>query len=276
MSGVGLGDHIASLPVITELRKRWELVVYSHSLAGPLYERLGIEWHDESEIHFDWKGIHKPEYGKCFSMRNWSQEEQVMTHGNPVTRFVDLFASHFGMKAPSHFNYKAFLAPQSDKHSGRVCFFPRASVAAYMAWNHRSIPNEIEIRDELSKHYTVDMLGTPNGAYCGSIQEIIDTVWQSEGALTCDTGLAHIAFALGVPTMAVFGMSEPETIYGQYEDYTGGKKLYKMLKGCDGPCYGCSEKGITIDGKCLDRADCMADINAEDLVYEFNHFIRSN
>jgi len=86
--------------------------------------------------------------------------------------------------------------------------------------------------------------------HLGPLEHYMAFLTQLDVLLTCDTGAMHIAGALGVPTLAVFGMTEGSKRTGYYPSVT-------YLNG-QADCSPCER--ITHDPPC-DHEFCMAIAN---------------
>ena len=67
-----------------------------------------------------------------------------------------------------------------------------------------------------------------------SIEELPDVVSTCAAVLTNDSGLMHLSAAVGTPTLAIYGMTDPEITW-VYGDHTSHRIIRRA--GCK-PCYG--------------------------------------
>lgn len=275
----GLGDHIQSLPVIAELLKLgYTITVYANPFYKDLYERMGIEFHSHEELCFGWNEIYGDKYGAIYSLLEWSIDDDAATGGNSVTDRVSLFASWFGIKRPTSFDFRPYFQAVENKRmkdAEYIVFAPESGSTL------RTLKNGNEIYSQLRKsHSFIYHLGQQSGrTVVQTLDELVEIIFNAKGVLSTDSGVLHLALSLGVSTYGVFGMSDENIICEPYDYYVSGKKkfehFYPELKACECPCSSRIEKGRTPD-KCQVNADCLSTIKPLSLVENFNHFIRSN
>jgi ADP-heptose:LPS heptosyltransferase len=104
-------------------------------------------------------------------------------------------------------------------------------------------------------------LGAPHLAAIGkwSLSEVGRILAGSAGYLGNDTGLAHLAEAVGVPSTVVFGPTVPEMGFGPWraESKTVGKKLW---------CRPCGKDGRSCYRKNENRFLCMSSLEADEVL----------
>jgi heptosyltransferase I len=89
-----------------------------------------------------------------------------------------------------------------------------------------------------------------------SLSQIAGILRKSAGAICVDTGLAHISAALDVPTLTLYGPTDPSLIGA-----TGGNAGHVVVSGYQcAPCYQRQCKVGTYTG---DQAQCMKNLQAE-------------
>jgi len=88
------------------------------------------------------------------------------------------------------------------------------------------------------------------------LSEIAGLLVNSAGAVCVDTGLAHIAAALEVPTVTLYGATDPKLIAA-----TGNRAQHLLAS--DYPCSPCYKRRCETSGYTGAQAQCMKTINAE-------------
>ncbi|MFA5493684.1 MAG: lipopolysaccharide heptosyltransferase I [Porticoccaceae bacterium] len=83
-----------------------------------------------------------------------------------------------------------------------------------------------------------------------SLSEVAGTMVGSEGAICMDTGLAHVAAALDVPTVTLYGPTDPALIGA-----TGGRSRHILADGF--PCIPCYRRECNIPGYRGPQAQCL-------------------
>lgn len=284
--GVGLGDHIQSLPVIYDLIARgFELTVIASGFYRSLYERAGCKFFDESQKLFMRDLL--PRYGQVYGMIEWSIDDDNATLGNSTTDRVSLFASWFDLKRPNSFDYPSALGAKTDdamRDLDLVIFAPQSSSI------YRQFPREEYLYHRLKKTYP-ELLwlgshrrqGERHIADFGTLTELVAN---ATAVLATDNGIMHMASALGTPVFAVFGGTDESIVCEPYDLYNpadAAKRRYIRANpkhaDCHYPCSFSESRGFHVDGKCKEFADCMMDIDTEYLLSSFNNFystIRSN
>jgi hypothetical protein len=134
------------------------------------------------------------------------------------------------------------LRMQIPRHD--VVFHPGAS------WDNKKwpLPNSTELVKRLSVDFRLVVLGLPDellplrSAFSpddlgiefmtGSIEEAVTTIAQSRLAITMDSGAMHIAAALDVPTISLFGPTNPQIL----PEGTGIAPMYQEKLACQ-PCW---------------------------------------
>lgn len=89
-----------------------------------------------------------------------------------------------------------------------------------------------------------------------SLSEIAHVLVRSAGAVCVDTGLAHVAAALDVPTVTVYGATDPYLIGA-----TGGRSHHLIATGY--ACIPCYKKRCETATYVGNQAQCMKTISAE-------------
>jgi hypothetical protein len=279
-NGAGLGDHIASLPVIYELSRRgYKITIYTSRSWFPLYEGLGIVCREAGDIYMGWADEHLSEFETIYSLFEWSLDNEAATHGNPNTDRTSLFASFFGIERPAEFNYRyalsAFPTPQDY-----IVYAPHAIEPEGM---YRGYPYALQLGLLLADAHKTKWLAGYESNYtvkCNSLQEIVDLVRGAKACLTVDNGIMHLAMALGVPCFALFGKTDEHTITEPYRFYNP-HALRAVLRrrpvdaSCVRPCNGFPEKGFRQNNKCMTGAECMEEFSSQEILDSFAAFMES-
>ncbi|KJS05375.1 MAG: hypothetical protein VR73_12255 [Gammaproteobacteria bacterium BRH_c0] len=88
------------------------------------------------------------------------------------------------------------------------------------------------------------------------LSEIAGMLMGSSGAICMDTGLAHVAAALDVPTVTLYGPTDPRLIGA-----TGGRSRHVVAEGF--PCIPCYRRECSIPGYRGPQAQCLAAIGVD-------------
>lgn len=81
-----------------------------------------------------------------------------------------------------------------------------------------------------------------------SISAMASLLKNSAGAVAVDTGFGHLSGALGVPTVSIYGSTNP--------DYTGALGAQSVLLAPDFPCAPCLSRVCRYEGESLVRPAC--------------------
>lgn len=269
-SGVGLGDHFASLPCIAQLKP----TIYASPFYKELYERTGCEFHSLEEIGFGFIESIKSKYAKIYEMKEWSLDHLLETRAKVTKDFNEAFASVFGIEAPREFDYAKALDAYEDKTLQEMdyCILAPFSVSA-----NRSLVRVKELHWHLKKLGLEHIvLGSPEDRPY-PLDELVSLIYNAKCVLACDSGIMHIALALGVPTVSVFGGTEPNHIIGCYEYLTGGRSLVyqkKPHRDCEAPCSFLPEYGWGRKFQCMTYAECLLEYEPEDITEQVYKFIQ--
>lgn len=107
-----------------------------------------------------------------------------------------------------------------------------------------------------------------NGCGKFSLQETASLIKESDGLITGDTGLMHIAAALHKPIAAVWGNTIPE--FGMYPYMPEERNLFRLFEITDLKCRPCSKLGFD---KCpMKHFDCMERIPSIEVADWINSF----
>lgn len=91
-----------------------------------------------------------------------------------------------------------------------------------------------------------------------NLTQVASVLARSAGAVCVDTGLAHIAAALGKPTVTVYGPTDPKLVGA-----TGAASVQIMADGY--ACIPCYRKICRVDNYEGPEAQCLVGISAEDV-----------
>lgn len=107
-----------------------------------------------------------------------------------------------------------------------------------------------------------------NGCGKFSLQQTASLIKQSDGLITGDTGLMHIAAALHKPIASVWGNTIPE--FGMYPYLPNERSLFRIFETTDLKCRPCSKLGYD---KCPKKHfNCMYRIPSTDVADWMNRF----
>lgn len=285
-NGSGLGDHLCSLPVIYDLIDRgFKLTIYCDRFFYPLYEELGIDLHDPSEMYRGFEDDNAHKFGCIYSLFEWSLDNEVATGGYPDIDRTTLFASFFDnvapdIKRPAEFDYRWALDTQV-KPADYVVYAPHAHEKEGM---YRTFPYDLNLDLLLRTKHNVRWLSNRDNNHTekfGTLRELIECVAGARAVLAVDNGIMHLAMALGVPCFALFGYTNEHTITEPYTQYTplGMRSVLRTRPSdddahrCIRPCNGHRAKGFRQNNKCMDSADCMAEFDPHQVAHAFDAFM---
>lgn len=276
--GVGLGDHIQSLPVVCELVKNgWDLSVYVGDFVKSLYKNVGCKTYGHRSVLPGIKSENINNFGSIYSLIEWGIAEDLRTKGNSTIDRTSLFASLFDIERPASFDFKKALNFTEDRKLEYVIFAPQSSDSM------RTLPNGDEIYKELQKKFDIVYYFGLGRTLLYSFDAMVDFIGNASAVITTDNGIMNIAMALSVPTYALFGVTDETIVCEPYEFYNPtAKRLYDVRKPkdnfCQSPCSRIAERGRGLNGRCLTSAECLSEINAEQLAKQVKQFynLRSN
>ncbi len=117
--------------------------------------------------------------------------------------------------------------------------------------NEAELARANRIADQLSKALVV-----PNKL---TLSEAMRVLAESRGIVTVDTGLGHLAAALGVPTVSLFGPSDPKNSGTLGQNQTNLSAAF--------PCAPCHQRACSIIGEKSIDPPCFASLPAQ-LIWE--------
>lgn len=118
---------------------------------------------------------------------------------------------------------------------------------------------DVENANEIAKQCE-ELIYNACGKY--SINQSASLVQQAKSIITHDTGLMHIAAALNVKTVSVWGNTVPD--FGMYPYFPEHLERFKIVENNNLSCRPCSKIG---HDKCPKKHfKCMEDIDVEDIV----------
>lgn len=160
------------------------------------------------------------------------------------------------------------------------------AVAVGTAWKTKSIPvshlkNIIESLDpipivllggpdDVSKSNEIDTNGSHIHNRVGqlSITESAEAIKSAQVLLTGDTGMMHIAAALDVPVVAVYGSTHP--MLG-YTPFYAGETEHSIIQNEDLSCRPCTKQGKDACPK--GHFKCMMDLNTQVIIDELRSYV---
>ncbi len=106
----------------------------------------------------------------------------------------------------------------------------------------------------------LDALGPYDPIFCNNIREAINILSHACGFIGYDSGLTHLAAALGLPVIAIYG----PTPWWQWMPF--GKHVLVIHADC-----GCLKKGLD-PRKCIEN--CLTRLSAKKIVFIINNFLK--
>src|SRR6266576_35147 len=273
---LGLGDCISSLPALSALTQEHSVTVYGRSFYKSLYERAGCSFiaaagQTQSEAftrHFD----------KSYWLAEWSSIAESR-EGKTQGPRMEYFAGLIGATLPETFDYMEYLRP--NKIDAEYYLLAGQSVETW-----RSLPVQKEkelfgLLDSVLPTKQLPRVYVYNNKVDGSdlnLQQLIDTVYNARQVVAVEGGILHLARAMNVPSVGLYGMTGPE-VMEQYRRYipdlnhtpiTGPAVPYKTGT-CTQPCYRNFHNGF--NGECghkLQEPYCMTNISTTQIMEAVN------
>ena len=118
----------------------------------------------------------------------------------------------------------------------------------------------LNIKKEIAKNHFLNLIGKT------SIPQIAGIIAVSDLFLSSDTGISHLAYALGKPTLSLFGP-------GIIEKWAPKKEKYLAIAK-NMPCSPCTKFGYT--PPCPNNFTCMRSITAEEVKEGVSHLLKLN
>ena len=239
---MGIGDNVIMIPALAELAKTKKVTLYTTQ--PELFNALDIRC---VRINRD-KGV--CENGRVLDYL-WDEQELLNCEilykidGDLIWRWPASFTEvspqdrmclAFGVSLTGNFDYVAALGAVKRPWKGMSIFAPKSTDA------RRSMPESVArtIYDALPFGY----IRVGDGGWCApSLQELIDMIYTAERVISVDTGIAHIAAALGVPLEVIGAFSDAK---GYYSHYARPVKVQQL------PCNrGTCKCKRTTEGECM-------------------------
>lgn len=157
---------------------------------------------------------------------------KVKKDQHAIIRLRALFAKIFNYSLPLDFPDFGFHFPTPNKNNKKYLVFIHFASRQSKCWSEKEWQNLIKIAAKAN--YQVKLLwGNENEKYAAerisenlenveimpkmNLNEIVELFLASKGVIAVDTGLAHLAAALNLPTLALYGETSPKLIgiYGK-------------------------------------------------------------
>ncbi len=116
------------------------------------------------------------------------------------------------------------------------------------------LQREMDMADELEKALNTEKIVNMTGKL--TLRELASVVSCCDLVVGGDSGPTHIANAIGIPTVAIFGPTCPETVFPK------GPKTFILKAKC--PDQGCN------NWNCTDYAGCLGSVSAEEVLELLN------
>lgn len=129
------------------------------------------------------------------------------------------------------------LAQEAEKQ-GQTVFLPWS--------NEEELQDAQQIQQNLA-HITILPKQT--------LTQMTHWIANAKGIVAVDTGLGHMAAALGVPAVSLYGPTNP--------DYTGTMGLHQVHLAADFPCAPCLQKNCSYKGEITTFPACFSTISSE-------------
>lgn len=111
-------------------------------------------------------------------------------------------------------------------------------------------------------------------ASCCSYPNLFAWVNACDAVLTCDTGIMHIAGALGIPSVGIFGATSGEVISRPYRFQTWLSGSAKHAK-CTAPCYLMESRGFCSNTCGQKGCERIADVSENQILEAINNILKN-
>ena len=240
----GLGDIVLLLPVLDKI----------HESGHPVHVATRPEWVSAfSEL--------RPEFEWAAEPRKNAVDLDALTASAPPTEHrTDEFARLLGISPP--FNSPRIKAPSLwtapyEEHCGCIVFAPEAEHKARRApadWA-KAVADALSGRQvvlvgkdrELQLRCSADYRGTM------TVPQLFGLLAVAGAVICMDSGVLHIAAALGIPTVAVFGGVDP--VYRVRPE----QRVVALV--ADLHCFPCNKNET-----CAERYDCLGASTSKDVL----------
>jgi len=284
--------HPATKKVIKSAHRRWkkdiigslkngELISFYRELRGHPYD-LVIDAQNNiksavitrlasNKAH----GLDKQSVREMFAHLAYNQRYSIPKNMHAVSRLRLFFAKVFGYSLPSskpcyQIDRQQLRPPTIDLPKKYVVFVHLAS------WHTKLWPEpnwQLLIKLALAAGYDVvlpsgsaeeeqrgqRLASTSNHIHALPRMSLSEVAWimnQAEGAVSCDTGLCHMAAALDLPTVSFYGPTDVNLIgaMGQFQDHLVAREFH---------CAPCYQKRCTYSGSKSTESACMLAMQPE-------------
>jgi hypothetical protein len=273
----GLGDAICMLPALWQkIQDGFDVTYYGRDFT--FLKKLGIEIHGEDvsgvlgtieKLQKEFGVIYG--FGKQFS----SLRHEGITGGVVLQTRFEQFAECLETTVPKEFDFKQFFEITEGEKKEIV-------ISLYSNSRSRRYALELDVNNEFWGAYNEGCIDYPPKFIGQFMQEpekdLVNTIYNAKAVVTIDNGVLHLAMALGVPTVALFGGSDEWSIVHQYRRF--GMMKYRVVrsdfrdKECQRPCSFQKERGYQVNGKCGVLSDCLHEITAERILEEVQTLLK--
>lgn len=277
MVACGIGDDLSALPAVSVLASDHDVTVYVREFHRELWSALPVHvvtvapdrtQCDNGELlDMAWDAMACKKFERIYKLSNWAGWEDDERGSTDAARF-DQFANIIGVAAPNTFSFHSVLKPlplPGDSYT---------VIAGESAEHWRSLGEEQSesLYAELSQHGHVVRVGDKH-VTCGSWHGLVSLIFNAERVIAVDTGIAHLAAALGKPLLVLGGFTDVRDVFAQYIRYNPREWTFEAVQGtwgeCLSPCYRMPERGF-LHRRCCGRYSepkCIANITTEEILF---------
>lgn len=289
----GLGDIITCLPVFAGLRKKfpearieflgiraYEGIMRRTPIDGMLYSRRRFPHRTGPRdpkrlLHLNRV---KGEVDRFVNLWCPAGRHEVKTIGHVTMGRIECFCEAAGVEPSTPVlpitALERHWAEETITELGLprpLVIIQRHSANIYKDWPHE---RQVELAERLLadgfgvlslglQAPTIDLPGVVNFMALGTLRAAA-LIQAADVVVAPDSGLLHVAGAVGTRCVALFGPTNAETTLRFYPTHRGvwGRDLVADVP-CDCPCHHMKLNGFRPDGLCNAEGECMARIEAE-------------
>lgn len=236
----GIGDYVILIPAIkAKILKGYKIDLCIPQKFHALFSHLDVKLYDHDAE------MKKEDYREVYHFADIFTLYEEETGGQPdLDRFE---ISHKYLKVSDYLQDSYSAADFGFATPGRseIREIPFVGVALRTTSPLRNWPFFREIVSEGYRFHAFDAVRSSPGMVsenCRSIVELINRVADMDLIVSGDTGILHLALALGVPTISIFGPTDPKFVISRYD--TDKISFYGEWANCSAPCYNQKSRGF--------------------------------
>ena len=271
----GIGDALHMMPTISHLiAMGYDVHVSCRDFWEPIIRVTGATIIPRTRAVVGFVPESLATYSRIISLTAWTFDHEQASHGDPFADRIDQFAAvvdpSISLVAPYPYREILGTIPGAKGHASSKHNAPRLATGLSATESTRTYPYRAALVADLRRltpHVTA--IGRDAGAVeYASIGELITAILKCTLVIGVDSGIANLAAALGIPTLGIFGPTDPTTILHQFRRWAGNNSIHHITPTgeyqCELPCN--TGHGRKLLPECRNTAKCLLDVAPAEII----------